>query len=433
MAVGGSLLLFVALSSSFIQRAPVSTAGLYLAFGWAIGPAWLEWATLDPLRSASLIEVATNVAVITSLFVGGLKMRLPLSHRAWAAAYRLAGPGMVLTIVLLAAFAHLIFALPVWEALLLGAILAPTDPVLASEVSVNDARDEDRVRYGLSGEAGLNDGLAFPFVMLAIAWRTHGGAGDWLVPWALHRLLWAVPAGLAVGYLLGRGVGRLSMRLRERARDTRPSDFLALALIALSYAAAEAIGAWGFLAAFAAGVGLRRAELAVVEEAPHPHAQDASAHPPAEHMVDAHIEAHELDKPAVVAGAVVSDALSFGDALERVMELALVVGLGVAMHGHWSAEAVALGAFLFVVARPLASQVALIGSPTSMIQRWMMGWFGIRGLGTIYYLAYATVHGASTPRLIDLTLTVVVLSIVVHGISATPALRLYERRLRGRG
>ena len=107
---------------------------------------------------------------------------------------------MLGTIVAVAAIAHLVLRLPLSSALVLGAVLAPTDPVLASAVSVNNAADHDRVRFGLSGEAGLNDGMAFPFLVFALHWAAHDGSGDWMLGWAVHRLLWAVPAALVLGY-----------------------------------------------------------------------------------------------------------------------------------------------------------------------------------------------------------------------------------------
>jgi NhaP-type Na+/H+ or K+/H+ antiporter len=202
------------------------------------------------------------VAVITSLFIGGLRLQAPLRSPPWRAAVLLAGPVMLISILGVAATGHLLLGLPVPAALLLGAILAPTDPVLAGAVAVNDASDEDRLRYGLSGEAGLNDGAAFPFVMFALLWAEHRGAGSWVTGWALHRLVWAIPAALLAGFVAGLGIGRLAIRLRRGQRDdAAPNDLLALALIALAYVTAEAIGAWGFLAAFAAGLGLRRAEI----------------------------------------------------------------------------------------------------------------------------------------------------------------------------
>src|SRR5688572_4429705 len=271
MALAGGLLLLMALSSAYLRNLPISTSAIYLALGLAIGPLGFDWLRIDLRNEVRWFERLTEVAVIVALFVGGLKLRLPLRDPAWIAARRLGGPIMLASIVGVAFCAMLLFDLEPGTALLLGAVLAPTDPVLAGTVKVNSAADHDRMRYGLSGEAGLNDGLAFPFVIFALLWAEHGGAGDWIAGWALHRLLWAVPAGLLLGFFLGRTVGRLAIWLRSHQQDTgAPSDFLALALIALSYVGAEAVGAWGFLATFAAGVGLRHAELHVVRGRPPP-------------------------------------------------------------------------------------------------------------------------------------------------------------------
>ena len=271
LTVAGVLLLVMALSSAVLRRLPVSTSLVYLGCGLVAGPLGFGWLHLNLIEHAPWMERLSEVAVIVSLFVGGLKLRLSLSDPAWRAAYMLAGPVMILCIAGVALAANLIFGLDPWLALLIGAVLAPTDPVLAGSVTVSKAGDDDRLRYALSGEAGLNDGAAFPFVVFGLLWMTHGSMGDWVGQWALIKLLWAVPAGLLTGYLLGRLGGRLTIFLRGRHRDVEsPNDFMALALIALSYAATEWIGAWGFLAAFAAGVGMRSAERRVVRTSPHP-------------------------------------------------------------------------------------------------------------------------------------------------------------------
>jgi sodium/hydrogen antiporter len=324
-------------------------------------------------------------------------------------------------------------------------VLAPTDPVLANMVTVDNAADRDRMRYGLSGEAGLNDGAAFPFVVFALLWAEHGGPGTWMAGWTLHRLAWAVPAGLLLGFVMGRVVGRFAIKLRSRQQDTgAPSDFLALALIALSYVGAEAIGAWGFLATFAAGVGLRHAELHVTRESPHPDhtgtpdpsseapARDTAADPPPEHLVGANVEAEELREPAVAAGVLVAETISFGDTAERMLEVLLVVLVGVLLSSHWSLRAIPLALLLLFVMRPLATHLLLAGSPTTRAQRHLMGWFGIRGIGSLYYLSYALSHGiagGAASELASVTISTIALSILLHGISARPILARYERTL----
>jgi NhaP-type Na+/H+ or K+/H+ antiporter len=446
VALCGAVLLLMALSSAYLRHLPISTSAIYLGLGMAIGPLGFGWLRIDLREAVPWLERLTEGSVVLALFVGGLKLRLPLRHAAWKSAYRLAGPVMIACIVGVAVCAKLLFGADTPTALLLGALLAPTDPVLANTVKVDSAEDYDRVRYGLSGEAGLNDGMAFPFVVLALLWAESGAPGEWVTRWAIERVLWAVPAGLLLGFALGRGVGRLAILLRSRQRDTgAPSDFLALALIALSYVGAEAIGAWGFLATFAAGVGLRHAELHVIQNTPHPDQVDAVAaaahgsateeavpHAPAETLVGARVEAEELKEPAVAAGVLVAETISFGDTVERLLEVMLVVLVGASLASNWDWRAIPLALLLFLVIRPVATHLLLVGTPTTPVQRWTMGWFGIRGIGSLYYLTYALSHGlkgADAGAIAGLTISVVALSILVHGMSAGPLLARYGRHL----
>ena len=438
MALLGVLLLVMGLTPALLGRLPVATSLIYLGLGLAIGPAGLGWLHLEVVSATPWLERITEVAVIVSLFVGGLRLRLPLGAPEWRAAYLLAGPVMLATIVGVAAFAHFGLGLSAGAALLLGAVLAPTDPVLAAAVSVQDAADHDSLRYGISGEAGLNDGMAFPFVVFALLWAANAGPGAWIGEWATIRLAWAVAAGLIVGYALGRGMGELAVVFRPRGeRGTAPGDFLALALIALSYVAAHAIDGWGFLAVFAAGIGLRHAEVAISRDnpaSPVPPAGIAdTAAVPAETLVTPELEGSASgSSPAVVSGLMVAEAITFGDTAERLMEVLLVVIVGVALAVHWDPRALAVAAALFVVVRPVATHLLLAASPTTLPQRWLMGWFGIRGIGSLYYLAYALSHGAvgaGAAAVVDLTVSVIAISIVVHGITIHPLLAWYERRL----
>ncbi len=446
MGVAGALLLIMALSSAFLRRLPITTSAIYLILGLAIGPIGLGWIEINFISSGTLIEHLTEIAVIVSLFVGGLKLRLPIRNPAWTAAFRLAGPVMIASIAGVAVFAHFVFGFDWGAAFLLGAVLAPTDPVLASTVSVNDAADEDRVRYGLSGEAGFNDGAAFPFVIFGLMWIEYGRFDTWAAGWAMHRLVWAVPAGLILGYVVGKGVGRIAIWLRSRFQDTEaPNDFLAMALIALAYVGAETIGAWGFLAAFTAGIGFRRAEIKAVTDNPdvrhnqssedvrRDHHEHSNSHPPAEDLVTDAVSEEELRHPARAAGIVVSEIISFGDTAERLMEVMLVLLVGVCIAVYWDWRAIPLALALFFIIRPLAVLVFLIKSPTGKIQRLLMGWFGIRGIGSIYYLSYAMNHGLNEnmTEMAGITLSVVALSIVIHGISSQPILDYYERSISG--
>lgn len=436
LALLGCLLLSLGLASAFVQRLPISSSSLYLALGFVLGPQVLGFLELRLDARSAWFERLTEMAVVVALFISGLKLRLPLRHKAWVAVWRLAGPVMLVCIGGIALLAHYGLGLSPPYALLLGAVLAPTDPVLAGAVSVSDAADKDRVRYALSGEAGLNDGTAFPFVVLALEWlQQRNAGGDWLLRWALLDVAWAVGAALPVGYVLGVTLGRWAIKLRSHHRDTEaPSDFVALAVIALAYTAAHLLAAWAFLAVFAAGVGLRRAELGVVAETPHPEVaeKETERHPPAEHLVGARVQAEELQSPAVAAGVLVSETITFGGTMERLLELTLVTLVGAAVGSYWDSRALAIAGVLFFVLRPLGCYLLLQWTVTSPLQRMLIGWFGIRGIGSLYYLAYALNQGLNSGagvELAGLTLSVIALSILLHGSSATPLLDFYKRKL----
>ncbi|WLH43646.1 cation:proton antiporter [Pseudomonas beijingensis] len=435
VAVLGAVLLTLALTSSYLRWMPVTTSAMCLVLGVAIGPLGLDVLKLDVRDSSVWMEHLTEVAVVFSLFVSGLKLRLPLKDRTWRVAYGLAGPVMILCIAGLCLALHYLLGLSWGVSMLIGAILAPTDPVLAALVQVNDARDDDRVRFGLSGEAGLNDGTAFPFVILGLLMLREDGSG-FFGEWLLRDVLWAVPAGLLVGYWMGRGIGKLTLSMRIRNADSTlsPNDYLALALIALAYVVAEWIQGYGFLSVFAAGLGLRQAEVKSTDEAA----------PPAEHLVQP-VVGHEtvdpqeavlgdteaLDDGQLAAGVMMSDMLAFGSLVERSMEVFLVTLLGVVLANHWDWRALVIGALLFLVIRPLSVLVVPWGRLLDGPQRLLIGWFGIRGIGSLFYLFFALNHDLPSEvaqLCINLTLSVVALSILVHGVTTQPTLAWYERR-----
>jgi len=437
MAVLGSVLLTLALTSSYLRWMPVTTSAVCLLLGVGIGPLGLDLLHLDIKDSARWMEHLTEVAVLFSLFVSGLKLRLPLKHPTWRIAFGLAGPVMLLTILGTCLVLHWVFDLSWGVSLLVGAILAPTDPVLAGLVQVNNAQDYDSLRFGLSGEAGLNDGTAFPFVIFALLFMQHGGFdGDWLSGWVLKNLLWGVPAGLLTGYWMARGLGRVTLKMRITNDDSTlsPNDYLTLALIALAYVVAEAIGGYGFLSVFAAGLGLRQAEFKSTGKSQTP--AEHLAQPVVGHLEVApehalHGDLGQLKDTQIAAGVMMGDMLAFGGLVERSMEVFLVTLLGIVLISHWDWRALAVGMLLFCVIRPLSVFAMPWGKLLDGNQRGLMGWFGIRGIGSIYYLFYALNHGligTSSAVAVNLTLSVIALSIVVHGVSTQPMLAWYERR-----
>src|SRR5687768_2425331 len=237
--VVGSLLVAVALAGTMLKRLPLTTSLLYLLVGVGLGPWGLNLIRIDPVAQAELLERLTEVAVIVSLFTAGLKLRLPLRDRLWWLPVRLASVSMVITVALIAAAGVWLLGLPVGAAVLLGAVLAPTDPVLASDVQVEHPTDRDRLRFGLTGEAGLNDGTAFPFVMLGLGLLGLHELGAMGWRWLVVDVLWAAAAGLGVGWALGWGVGRVVVWLRREYKEALGlDDLLALGLIALAYGVA---------------------------------------------------------------------------------------------------------------------------------------------------------------------------------------------------
>jgi len=421
--IAGAVLMVMALSGSLVERLPLTTALLYLGIGFALGPLGVGLIRLDPGLHSAALERATEVVVIISLFTAGLKLRAPLADPLWRLPVRLASLSMAITVGLLTLAGMVLLGLPVGAAVLLGAILAPTDPVLASDVQVEDATDRDRLRFSLTAEAGLNDGTAFPFVMLGLGLLGLHDLGSFGWRWLVVDVLWAVTGGLAIGWLFGTLVGRLVLYLRrERGETVGQDDFLALGLIAISYGVALQAHAYGFLAVFAAGLALRRVEARATQDAPLPDIVPEAT------STDT-VATDRQKAPAYMAQAI----LGFIEQLERIGEVVVVVLVGGMLAPY--VPQVAAGAWwlaplLFLVIRPLATGAGLLGSRTSGVQRTLISWFGVRGVGSIYYLMFVLQHDvppALGQQLTALTLCVVAVSIVVHGVSVTPLMNRYAR------
>lgn len=437
-AATGGLLLLMTLASGWISRGPVTTFALYLAAGIICGPWVLDLLKVDIAAHAEATKNITEIAMAASLFITGLKLRLPLRSQGWRMGLRLAFPGMLLTVAGVTLAAHYLTGLSWPLSLAFGAIVAPTDPVLASLISVNDARDDDNLRVSLSSEAGMNDGTALPLLMLAVMLLTT--QSDFTLAdfghWALIDVVWAMIGGLGIGFLLGRFVGQYITHLRHAHQDVAPNDFLALALIALSYTAAQALDASGFLAAFAAGVGLRRAEMRVIYRQPADDFKDSENRPPAEVLVNPHIRHGEGEtNPASTVGLVVGDALSFGDTVERLFAAGIIIVLGVTLAHHWDPQGLLMAGVLFVVIRPVSVWIATTGMKAPRGQRLMIGWLGIRGIGSINYIAWAYTHGIAgdeVTRMANMALTLIVASVVIHGMSVTPLLNWRQAKIAAR-
>ncbi|WP_440996358.1 cation:proton antiporter [Arhodomonas sp. SL1] len=395
----GLLFLAMGLTRWLFERLPITTAMVYLGIGFVAGPTLLGAYHFNPLKQSEVLELVTELAVLLSLYTAGVKMPGPFSPWRWRNTVMLATVALGVTIAVMAAFGNLVLGLPLGAAVVLGAILAPTDPVLATDVQVRHPGDRDRLRLALTSEAGLNDGTAFPFFLLGMGLLGLHPLGEAGLGWLVRDVLWASAAGVAIGVSAGVVLGHVAAYLRRsRPGVALMDDFLGLGLIGAVYGVCVLVDAYGFLAVFAAAVALRRTEL----------------------------------RASASAGARVTDSsLLFKEQLERLSEVVVILLVGGTLFlDSWSWRAVATAAFLFLVARPLGVWVGLLGSRSPRRMRWMSAWFGVRGIGSLYYLMYAINHGVEESlalELIHVTLIVVTMSILVHGISVKPMLSRYWR------
>ena len=422
----GLLLIGMALGGSVLRRLPVTTSVLYLAVGVVLGPYGVGLLTLDPLNSSGFLHRLAEIAVIVSLFTAGLKLRLEWRDPRWHLPVRLAVLSMILTVGLIAVAGVTGLGLSLGAAILLGALLAPTDPVLASEVEVDSPSDSDPLRMSLTGEAGLNDGTAFPFVMLGLGVLGLHELGAFGWQWVAIDLVWAVTGGMVVGALLGTVIGRLVIHLRQTHVEAVGLDeFLTLGLISLAYGGALLMHTYGFLAVFAAGLAVRR-----VEQRSTPGDLDRAL--------------DEVDRggPETATRAetaplhMAQEILGFNERLGRIGELALVVVVGSLLTtANVNPQVLVFVGVLFLVIRPVSVFLGLAGSGASTLHRRLLAWFGIRGIGSIYYLMYAIDHGLEegvAATLVAVTVTTIAVSVVVHGLSVTPLMTWYEGRRQAR-
>ena len=373
-----------------------SASLIYLALGLAAAAAveflGIHW--LDPVDDAKVVERLAEFCVIVALFSTGLKLDRELSWAAWASVVRLLALVMPMTIIAIAAFGTQVMGLSFAAAVVLGGALAPTDPVLAGDIGVGPPGEEDETEpnFSVTGEAGLNDGLAFPFVLFGLFAAAHDD-WNWVGEWIAADIVYAVVVGVAIGAVAGYGFAAAFVPLRDRKLLSPDLDgWMAIGAVMLIYGLTEFVGAYGFLAAFAGGLAFRRYE-----------------------------RGHESHR-SVHAGA---------ESVEKLSELAIILLLGsiVTLEGlsepGWGGWL--LVPVLLIVIRPLTVLVAFAGSGTSIRERLFLGWFGVRGVGSLYYASVAVAVGTlGADNEIVLFWTVVVcsiVSIIAHGASATPLAR----------
>lgn len=421
----GGLLLFMGLSTTILKRSPFNAANVYLVIGLLVGPTVLNLFHFNPLEQSALFEVLTEVAVLISLFATGVKITPPFRLSRWRKPMLLATVSMTLTVAMIAGFAWYMLGMSPGAAVLLGAILAPTDAVLAMDVEARSPEDHSQLRFNLACEAGMNDGTAFPMVMLGLGMLGLHDLGESGLQWVLVDVLWATVGGIAIGVAAGASLARVCWILRKEPRNHELlDDFLGLGLIGFVYGVSELIHVWGFLAVFFSAVALRQTELSL-RKSFRASAINTDSYQSA---ADADSANSESEPPSTVS----EGSLVFKEHLERLSVVLMILLLGGTLFvDSWSWDAIGLALFVFLIARPVSVFISFLGTHSSIKVSSLTGWFGVRGIGSLYYLMFAIEHGLPESlalQLIQLTLIVVTLSIVIHGISVKPLLRYLSWR-----
>jgi sodium/hydrogen antiporter len=388
----GLLALLVAWLPLYLNRLPLSLAMACLAAGFAL-IAMPALPGSGPLRSLDAVEYLTESVLIIAVVGAGLSIDRPLGLRRWSSTWRLLGIAMPLGFAAMTLLAWGYGHFSIASALLVAATLAPTDPVLASDLRVGPpgTGEEGEVRQALTSEAGLNDGLAAPFVLAAVAVATGMPIGG---GWLVQHLVWRLVIAVVAGWLLGRAMGWLEFKV-PRIRESEDADGLAaIGLAFITYGATEALGGYGFVAVFVSAVRLRAARR---DDATHRRMADFAGQ--LEHLV----------------------------AMLVIVLFAAAVARGLLSALTWTD--VALVAMFLLIVRPLTAYVSLIGAPHPFASRAATAFFGIRGVGTLYYVAFA-LSQTSFPqqaRSVALACATVLGSIILHGIVATPVMRKLDR------
>ncbi|MEP9360016.1 cation:proton antiporter [Sphingomonas sp. KR3-1] len=394
----GVLIALVAWLPLALKRLPLSLPIVCIAIGAALGH--YAPTPVVPLPSAHpvFVEHFTELVVIIALMGAGLKIDRVFGWKRWAVTWRLLGPTMLLTIAGVTMIGVWVLGLPLPLAILLGGVMAPTDPVLAADVQVGPPRsgEEDEVRFGLTSEAGLNDGLAFPFVNLAVALAAASVTGEaWATKWVLHSVIWEIVAGAGIGWLVGQLFGWITFHIPAESKLAQTGDgVIAIAATLIIYGLCEMAQSYGFLGVFVAAMAIRH------------------AHRSHEFQREMHDFTEQIERIAMMAGL-----LLFGGALVS----GLLAPLG------WP-EILAAGIILLVV-RPVAGAIGLLGFKAGRSEKLTLAFFGIRGVGSFYYLAYGLNHmeDGDQSRLWALLSLVVLVSVLLHGLTVTPVMRSLDR------
>ncbi len=384
----GIIALLAAIVPVITQRKVISAPVVYLLLGIGIYFVFLRY-FFQPMEYMETIKKVTEFVVIISLTNAGLKIKEPFKWHTWRNSFRLLAIVMPLTIVTAAFLGWWIIGLAPATALLFGALIAPTDPVLAGELQTSQPSETDtsKIKLGLTSEAGLNDGLAFPFTYFAILAAQKGlDFENWIGEWLLHHVLIRIVIAIGIGLLTGWILFKIVFNIARNDMLTKISrGILSLSLTLLPYAITEMIGGYGFIAVFVAACIFSRYE-----------------------EFDNHMDSlHD-----------------FNEELESLIVAVVFIVTGIFIASHYyiliETKIIAIALIMIFVIRPVLGYLSLLGTQLSKFQRFVLSFYGIRGIGSVFYLAYAVTAAdfKDADILFDITIAVIFVSVLVHGLTA---------------
>jgi sodium/hydrogen antiporter len=392
------IILVAALMPRLLAQQHITAPLVFMLAGAGVYFLPIDWGLPDLVNDAWWPKRLTELGVIIALTSAGLKLNKPFSRETWWVSWRLLAITMPLTIIASAFLGWWALGFAPAAALLLGAVIAPTDPVLASDVQTTapNADDSSPTRLALTTEAGLNDGLAFPFTNLAIAVALVGlDPANWFVGWIVMDVFYKIITGTLIGVASGWLLSIIFFKTQIQTHLSHTmTGVAALSLTLLPYALAELASSYGFIAVFVSACVFRHREVE-----------------------------HEYQK-------LLHD---FSEEMERLLVAVLMIFIGIYLASGILASITLPMIFTAIVivflVRPATGLIGLYKCALPHPKRLAVAFFGIRGIGSIYYLAYAVynAHFSQAQEIWSLVILIVVISVTIHGLSAKPVMGMLNR------
>ncbi|TXF79581.1 cation:proton antiporter [Chryseobacterium sp.] len=389
LLAAGVITLLAAVIPNVFRKKQITPPILYLIIGILIALTGRAYTDFDIMQHSDIIRRVSEFVVLVALTNAGLKIKEPFAWRTWKYSLRLLLITMPLTIVGAAYAGWWLLGLAPAAAVLFGALISPTDPVLASDLQTSrpSKKDFSKIRLGLTSEAGMNDGLAFPFTYFAIFLAAKGlDYTQWIGEWFYMEVLYKIAAGSVVGFVVGWALYKLIFKVTAESHHSVISrGILSLALTLLPYGLTEILGGYGFIAVFVAACAFSNSERK------------------AKHMDKLH---------------------DFTEEIERIFVTFLFIIIGIyvcaTIDELWNLNTILTALAVLLVIRPISGWLALQGTDLSPFEKFALSFYGIRGVGSIFYLMYAFAQTdfPNSTELIQVTAMVIVLSVLIHGLSA---------------